>query len=178
MNSDDQPRHATEFLTAAAHTIGQRGKTYDAKGEERSMGATVQAFNIITRRTGERALSESEGWLLMQILKDVRQWSGPEYHPDSAMDCVGYAALKGEALARGIGVASEKIDAACRDPLPLLPIVVGGQYRKRNGSVTAIVFDDGMAAPFKDVDGFWYYPSGKLCGSVGDHSFDLVERIS
>lgn len=119
MNSDDQPRHATEFLTAAAHTIGQRGKSYDAKGEERSMGATVQAFNIITRRTGERALSESEGWLLMQILKDVRQWSGSEYHPDSALDCVSYAALKGEALARnepinGFGFAQELREGGVR----------------------------------------------------------------
>lgn len=100
MSSDGQPHRATEFLSAAASTIGERGKAYDASGEERSMGATVSAFNIITRRSGDRALTEPEGWLLMQILKDVRQWSGPDYHPDSALDCVSYASLKAESLAK------------------------------------------------------------------------------
>ena len=55
------------------------------------MGAAVQAFNIITKHN----LSEAEGWLLLQILKDVRQWQNPDYHRDSAEDCVAYAALEG-----------------------------------------------------------------------------------
>jgi len=62
------------------------------------MGKCVTAFNVITGHF----LSEADGWLLLQILKDVRQWTAPEYHADSAEDCVSYAALKAEALARGV----------------------------------------------------------------------------
>ena len=90
---------AEQFLYRAAAIMAQRGQQYDQAGGERSMAPTVQVFNIITRRTGDRALTESEGWLLQQILKDVRQWSTPEYHADSAEDGVSYSALKAEALA-------------------------------------------------------------------------------
>ena len=61
------------------------------------MEATVTAFNAITGRD----LSEAEGWLLLQLLKDVRQWQRSSFHRDSAEDSVAYAALKAEALARG-----------------------------------------------------------------------------
>lgn len=74
-----------------------RAATYDQPEGERSMGKAVEAFNAIT---GQH-LSESEGWLLLQLLKDVRQWQRPEYHADSAEDCIAYAALKAEALAAG-----------------------------------------------------------------------------
>ena len=99
---DGMVKHAVFFLNSARETIDSRRDTYDsAKMQgERSMRATVDAFNIITRREGERALTEAEGWLLMQILKDVRQWSATAYHHDSALDGVAYAALKAEALAR------------------------------------------------------------------------------
>jgi hypothetical protein len=36
---------------------------------------------------------------LLQLLKDVRQWTKIDYHADSAVDCVSYAALKAESLA-------------------------------------------------------------------------------
>lgn len=88
---------AAEFLQVAADTMNLRGKTYDQPTGERSMGKAVSMFNICTGH----ALSESEGWLLLQLLKDVRQWSRAEYHADSALDCVAYAALKAEALAEG-----------------------------------------------------------------------------
>lgn len=74
----------------------ERAATYDKPEGERSMAATVTAFNTITGHT----LTEAEGWLLLQVLKDVRQWQRPGYHADSAEDCVAYAALKAEALAR------------------------------------------------------------------------------
>ena len=62
------------------------------------MGKTVIAFNAITGRD----LTESEGWLLLQVLKDVRQWQNPnEYHQDSGEDCIAYACLKAESLAGG-----------------------------------------------------------------------------
>lgn len=95
---------STEFLQAAIDTQAERGKQYDSPEGERSMGRTVQAFNAITGRD----LTEAEGWLLLQVLKDVRQWSAEGYHHDSALDGVAYASLKAEALSAG-----HLLDAAC-----------------------------------------------------------------
>jgi len=75
----------------------ERGKTYDQPSGERSMERTVKAFNAIT---GQH-MTEAQAWLFMQLLKDVRQWQKPGFHEDSAEDCVAYAALKAECLARG-----------------------------------------------------------------------------
>jgi hypothetical protein len=86
------------FLDEAKRTQEERGATYDSTGgtKERSMGKTVAAFNAITGKD----LTEAEGWLLLQLLKDVRQWANPDvFHLDSAMDCVSYSSLKAEALA-------------------------------------------------------------------------------
>lgn len=91
------PTTAPEFLESSARIMDERAKAYDQEDGERSMGKAVAAFNIITGQS----ISESEGWLLLQILKDVRQWATPAYHQDSAEDCVSYAALKAEALAAG-----------------------------------------------------------------------------
>ena len=88
---------ATEFLANAEDLMHERGKQYDSEDGERSMDKAVGAFNCIT---GKR-LTESEGWLLLQLLKDVRQWQRKGYHADSAEDCIAYAALKAEALANG-----------------------------------------------------------------------------
>jgi hypothetical protein len=90
-------RTAEQFLSQAADLLIERGKQYDKPCGERSMGSTVKAFNAITNK----ALSESEGWLFMSILKRVRQFQGP-YHKDSAEDSVSYAALEAEALERGL----------------------------------------------------------------------------
>ena len=87
---------APELLGRAAALMHERGKTYDTPGGERSMGKAVAAFNAITGRD----LDESEGWLLMQVLKDVRLFTRSEYHADSAEDCIAYAALKAEARGR------------------------------------------------------------------------------
>lgn len=87
---------AHEFLGKAQALMLERGKQYDKPEGERSMGTAVTAFNTITGQS----LTEAEGWLLLQVLKDVRQWQNPaSYHADSAEDCVAYAALKAEALA-------------------------------------------------------------------------------
>lgn len=88
---------AHDFLAKAAELMAQRGQTYDQPTGERSMGKTVIAFNAITGQN----LTEADGWLLLQLLKDVRQWSREEYHADSAEDGVTYSALKAEALAKG-----------------------------------------------------------------------------
>ena len=84
---------ASDFLRKAAAIMDERGKQYDQPDGERSMGKCVLAFNTITGRS----LTEAEGWLLLQLLKDVRQWQRPGFHLDSAEDCVAYAALKAEA---------------------------------------------------------------------------------
>ena len=92
------PITAPDLLQRAAEIMIERGRQYDKPEGERSMGAAVAAFNAITGRD----LKESEGWLLLQVLKDVRQWQRPEYHQDSAEDCTAYSALKAEALAKGV----------------------------------------------------------------------------
>lgn len=81
------------LLQKAGDIMLERGKQYDKPEGERSMGKCVSAFNIITGHS----LTEAEGWLLLQLLKDVRQWQRPGYHQDSAEDCIAYAALKAEA---------------------------------------------------------------------------------
>lgn len=86
---------STDFLQSAIDVQAERGQQYDSPEGERSMGRTVAAFNAITGR----GLTEAEGWLLLQVLKDVRQWQNPgQYHHDSALDGVAYASLKAEAL--------------------------------------------------------------------------------
>jgi hypothetical protein len=87
---------APALLDKAAQLMIERGKQYDKPEGERSMGKAVAAFNAITGRD----LSEPEGWLLLQVLKDVRLFQRDGYHADSAEDCIAYAALKAEAKAR------------------------------------------------------------------------------
>lgn len=95
-----QPAHT--FLTQAAETIQQRAAQRDNTGGngERSMAATVAAFNVIEGTT----LTERQGWAFMQTLKLVRAASSarngvPDL--DSHIDGAGYAALAGECVARG-----------------------------------------------------------------------------
>lgn len=85
--------NATDILNKAAQHMAERSKTYDKPEGERSMGRAVEAFNAITGRD----LAESEGWLLLQVLKSVRLFARPGYHADSAEDGVAYAALVAEA---------------------------------------------------------------------------------
>ena len=139
---------APALLDIAAGHMRDRAATYDQPGGERSMGRTVEAFNIITGREGcdelvgralqmvrehlhwmhttifspaaglqtvkrleglaqmldaslsqgkARSITESEGWLLMQILKDVRDRQREKPHRDSLEDGIAYSALKAEA---------------------------------------------------------------------------------
>ena len=88
------PKSAADFLAKALSLLDERGQQYDA-GNERSGPKIAAAFNAITGKN----LTAAEVNLVLQITKDVRQWSAPAYHQDSAEDCVSYAALKAEALA-------------------------------------------------------------------------------
>lgn len=86
---------ADTLLTNAAQLLQQRGESYDS-GKERNAGKIAAAFNAITGKD----ITPAEVYLLLQILKDVRQWANKGYHKDSAEDCISYAALKAEELAK------------------------------------------------------------------------------
>lgn len=88
---------AADLLGAAAKHMRDRASTYDQSGGERSMGATVKAFNAITGRD----LRESEGWLLLALLKMVRGEQRESPHQDSVEDLVAYSSLYGEARLGG-----------------------------------------------------------------------------
>ena len=83
---------AADILRRAADTMEERGKQYDSPTGERSMGKAVRAFNSITGRD----LAVEEGWLLLGLVKDVRQYTSGKRHEDSAVDRVAYAALEAE----------------------------------------------------------------------------------
>lgn len=87
---------AAEMLGRAAALLHERGQNYDKPQGERSMARTVSAFNAITGRD----LTEAEGWLFMQQLKQVRLFTRSGYHADSAEDNIAYAALMAEAKER------------------------------------------------------------------------------
>jgi hypothetical protein len=88
---------APALLEAAAGHIKARASTYDKPKGERSMERTVQAFNAITGHT----VSESEGWLFMECLKAVRDYTTAGGHADSQEDRIAYAALGAEARRAG-----------------------------------------------------------------------------
>ena len=102
-----KPAKAQDLLHRAASLMDERGKQYDQRSGERSMQATVTAFNAIAGYH----LTEAEGFLLMAILKMVRDQSRETPHRDSIDDLVAYASLYGEARLLG----EEKRRAITRD---------------------------------------------------------------
>jgi len=84
---------AQQLLNKAQTHMQARAATYDKPEGERSMAATVEAYNAITGQ----ALTEANGWLLMAVLKMVRDNQRSEAHVDSVEDLVAYASLYGEA---------------------------------------------------------------------------------
>ena len=83
---------AADILEAAQGHMIDRASTYDKPEGERSMGATVTAFNAIT---GHK-LTEEQGWLIMILLKATRSQQGA-YRADSYEDGAAYFSLAGEA---------------------------------------------------------------------------------
>ena len=107
MTTNQQPTKAQDLLHRASSLMDERGQQYDQRSGERSMQATVTAFNAITGY----GLTEADGFLLMAILKMVRDQQRETPHRDSIEDLVAYASLYGEARLLG----EEKRRAITRD---------------------------------------------------------------
>lgn len=87
---------ADQLLLNAQQHMVDRSQTYDseADGGERSIGRTVELFNVLT---GDgRMHCEERGWLFMLLLKLVRSQQGAVSR-DSYEDGAAYFALAGEA---------------------------------------------------------------------------------
>ena len=93
---------AAYYLRLAEQTQRERGRTYDpSRNGGRSATQVSVAFEAVTGKT----LTAGEVFLLLQLVKDVRNWNAIKAtghpHEDSSVDAVSYAALKAEALADG-----------------------------------------------------------------------------
>ena len=86
---------AHHFLEAAKGHLRARGVTYDKPTGERSMERTIKVFAALT----DIQLTEEQGWLFMEALKQVRSLQG-KFKADNYEDLAGYAALRGEAAAK------------------------------------------------------------------------------
>lgn len=93
--------NAIGLLDKAAGHMRDRAATYDKPEGERSMAQTVGIFNL----HHGTSLTEAQGWHFMQVLKNVRMFTRPGYHADSAEDSVAYGALMAEAKAKEGGAA-------------------------------------------------------------------------
>lgn len=92
------PRTAADYCKAALGHMEDRAVTYDKPTGERSMGKTVEAFNVITGHQ----LTEEQGWLFMETLKMVRSQQGA-FKADNYEDATAYASLRGEAAEKERG---------------------------------------------------------------------------
>jgi hypothetical protein len=90
-----RPRTVEDFFEDAGAKLVERGKNYDAPNGERSGSKVAVAFTALTGKH----LTAAEVYLVMQLVKDARQWSCPTYHEDSAVDGIAFSVLKAEALA-------------------------------------------------------------------------------
>lgn len=86
---------AHEILQAAQQHMQDRAKKYDNPKGERSMSATVTAFNAVT----DSSMTEEQGWLFMALLKAVRSQQG-DHDIDSFEDGASYFALAGECASK------------------------------------------------------------------------------
>lgn len=87
---------AAGILEDAAAVMRERAAQRDKPGGERSMAATVTAFNALTGH----ALSERDGWFFMLALKMARACATPTGRPDDYVDLVAYSGLAGECAER------------------------------------------------------------------------------
>jgi hypothetical protein len=161
---------STEFLQAAIDVQAERGKQYDKPSGERSMAATVSAFNCITGSM----LEESDGWMFLGLLKLVRQSQNPEqYHHDSALDFVAYASLYAEAASEQCGQLEAKLEVDASNVNSNVP---EGIYLKQAPEWAGwLALDDEGAHWFEDEpedregDGNYSFPRGR---------YECIDEIS
>lgn len=152
---------STEFLQSAMDVQKERGEQYDKPSGERSMGATVRAFNAITGY----ALEESDGWMLLGLLKLVRQAQNPEkYHRDSALDFVAYASLYAEAASEQCGQVEEAHSSAWSGA----PEWAEWLAQDKNGEWN---FYDGQPLPNDDENEWW------VSHADGNQKFEFAGSI-
>ena len=95
--TSDLKVNAKSILNTCSEILDQRCAEYQAdEQEERSFAAVATCFNA---KTG-KDLTPAHICLILQDLKDVRQFAQDRLHWDSVIDGVNYAALKGEELAK------------------------------------------------------------------------------
>lgn len=128
---------AIGILDAAAQHQRDRASTYDSGSGERSAAAVATAFNAITGRAGDRALSESEAWLFLQVLKQVRLFKAPGYHADSAEDNVAYGSLLAESKARETATPLVFPTMPCDCTIVCVDTPAPGRHCMRNRSESA-----------------------------------------
>lgn len=88
---------ASDFLSEGLRILSERGKQYDSGGtKEMSFDNVAEAFSCLTNSR----LKGSDVCLILALLKVVRQNASKDFHEDSAVDFVNYAALYSE-LVRG-----------------------------------------------------------------------------
>lgn len=84
--------HAFTFLEASIKEMRDRASQRDNHSNgERSMAATIKAFNALTGHN----LTEENGWEFMILLKLVRGRQG-SFRMDDYTDAAAYSALLGE----------------------------------------------------------------------------------
>ena len=159
---------SNEFLQAAIDVQKERGAQYDKPSGERSMGATVAAFNCITGNN----LKEQEGWMLLGLLKLVRQSQNPEkYHHDSALDFVAYASLYAEAASEQCQpVEDNKIESCHEFDWDDAPHEFNWIATDREGAFwyrDEPVFDNDVRV--------WKYPSSGNIRTINDNTYNVAK---
>lgn len=102
---------AQAILQAGLGHMQDRAATYDKPEGERSMGATVEAFNAVTGLN----LTTEQGWLFQILLKAVRSQQGG-FRLDTYEDGAAYFGLMGEAAADARMPKEVGVDS--RGPIP------------------------------------------------------------
>jgi len=167
---------STEFLQAAIDVQAERGKQYDKPSGERSMAATVSAFNCITGSM----LEESDGWMFLGLLKLVRQSQNPEqYHHDSALDFVAYASLYAEAASEQCGQLEAQ---QAEEPSHIISDIPNGyHWDDAPDGFEWFATDTEGAFWFKDEplarsDGtLWAWPGNGGCKAIDDDRKELFK---
>lgn len=90
---------AATWLRQAAETIETRSAERDKPTGERSMYATVSAFNALYAKNivARGYMSETEGWEFMSLLKKARS-AGGKLTADDYLDDIAYSALAAESI--------------------------------------------------------------------------------